>query len=88
MTKYRPEAADKLKNSRIFKPIRSRWVLVIVSAAVILTGVICGFVAADIRIFYKWLVMFLVVAFVLPLGIGTMNFLSSRLLSRKRQKKK
>jgi len=89
---FDPEAAARLKNSRLMKPVSAAWALLAVSAASALAGFVGFAISGNRRIFFAWLLCVPFFFVVLPLCMGIANTitgtLSVKVSARRRRKRR
>jgi len=81
MIKYDPEAAERLKNSRLMKPVKTVWAILAVSAASALAGLIGFTISGNPKVFFAWLLCIPFFFIVMPLFIRITNAITGALIS-------
>jgi len=85
---YDPQAAERLRNSRLMKPVKTGWALLAVSAASALAGLVGFIISGNPKVFFVWLLCVPFFFIVIPLFIGIVNAITGSLTAIRLNRRK
>ena len=88
MTKYDPKAAERLKNSRLMKPVKLVWAVLVVLMVSVLAGTMSAIISGNPKVFFAWLLCVPFSFVVMPGTMGLVNAITGVLLWKGNTRKK